>query len=91
MLWLYSMTTRRDPTGHVWGESQRITLAEALKAATLEGAYASFEEHDKGSIEPGKLADLVVLDGDPLTLPPDAWLAIKVERTMLGGSWVYEA
>jgi Amidohydrolase family len=43
MLWLYSMTTRRDPTGHVWGENQRITLAEALRAATLNGAYASFE------------------------------------------------
>lgn len=91
MLWLYSMTTRRDPTGHVWGESQRITLAEALRAATLDGAYASFEEHDKGSIEPGKLADLVVLAADPLALPPETWLGIKVERTMLGGAWVYEA
>ena len=91
MLWLYSMTTRRDPTGHVWGESQRITLTEALRAATLDGAYASFEEHDKGSLEPGKLADLVVLQGDPLALPPEAWLAIKVQRTMLGGAWVYES
>jgi predicted amidohydrolase YtcJ len=91
MLWLYSLTTRRDPSGHVWGERQRITLQEALRAATLDGAHASFEEHDKGSIEPGKLADLVVLERDPLNTPAEEWLSIKVERTMLGGSWVYEA
>ncbi|HMK85521.1 MAG TPA: amidohydrolase [Steroidobacteraceae bacterium] len=91
MLWLYSETTRRDPTGHVWGERQRITLAEALKSMTLDGAYASFEEHDKGSIEPGKLADLVVLEEDPIELPAERWQGIKVERTMLGGQWVYEA
>lgn len=91
MLWLYSETTRRDPTGHVWGERQRITLPEALRSATLDGAYASFEEHEKGSIEPGKLADLVVLEQDPLTVPAEQWLDIKVERTLLGGNWVYEA
>ncbi|MGB6309455.1 MAG: amidohydrolase [Steroidobacteraceae bacterium] len=91
MLWLYSMTTRRDPTGHVWGASQRITLPEALRAATLDGAYASFEEHDKGSIEPGKFADLAVLSGDPLSEPPERWMDIKVERTMLGGRWVFES
>jgi predicted amidohydrolase YtcJ len=91
MLWLYSLTTRRDPTGHVWGASQRITLTEALRAATLDGAYASYEERDKGSLEPGKLADLVVLEGDPISVPPEAWLGIKVQRTMLGGSWVYES
>jgi predicted amidohydrolase YtcJ len=91
MLWLYSLTTRRDPTGHVWGKSQRITLPEALHSATLDGAYASFEERDKGSIEPGKLADLVVLDKDPLRVPAEQWMDIKVERTMLGGNWVYES
>src|SRR5260370_5923564 len=91
MLWLYSMTTRRDPTGHVWGATQRITLPEALRSATLDGAYASFEEHDKGTIEPGKLADLVVLRDDPFAAPAEQWLDIKVERTMLGGRWVYES
>jgi predicted amidohydrolase YtcJ len=91
MLWLYSMTTRRDPTGHVWGATQRITLPEAVRSATLDGAYASFEEHDKGTIEPGKLADLVVLKDDPFAAPPEHWLDIKVERTMLGGRWVYES
>jgi predicted amidohydrolase YtcJ len=91
MLWLYSMTTRQDPTGHVWGAEQRITLAEAVRAATLDGAHASFEEHDKGSIEPGKLADLAVLSADPFKVPADELLKIKVLRTMLGGRWVYES
>jgi predicted amidohydrolase YtcJ len=91
MLWLYSMTTRRDPTGHVWGATQRITLPEAVRSATVDGAYASFEEHDKGTIEPGKLADLVVLQVDPFAVPAEQWLGIKVERTMLGGRWVYES
>jgi len=91
MLWLYSMTTRRDPTGHAWGATQRITLPEAVRSATLDGAYSSFEEHDKGTIEPGKLADLVVLEDDPFAAPAEHWLDIKVERTMLGGRWVYES
>ena len=91
MLWLYSMTTRRDPAGHVWGAPQRITLPEAVKSATLDGAYASFEEHDKGTLENGKLADLVVLQEDPFSVPAEHWLDIKVERTMLGGKWVYES
>lgn len=91
MLWLYSMTTRRDPAGHVWGPAQRITLIEALRSATLSGAHASFEEHDKGSIEPGKLADFAVLQQDPFALEAERWQEIKVERTMLGGQWVYES
>ena len=91
MLWLYSETTRRDPTGHVWGEQQRITVNEALHSMTVNGAYASFEEHQKGSIAPGKLADLTVLEQDPLATPAELWLGIKVQRTMLGGKWVYES
>jgi predicted amidohydrolase YtcJ len=91
MLWLYSETTRRDPSGHVWGGNQRITVPEALRSMTLNGAYASFEEHDKGSIEPGKLADLAVLEKDPLAVPAEQWMDIKVERTLLGGKWVFEA
>jgi hypothetical protein len=85
------MTTRRDPTGHLWGETQRITLAEAVRSATIDGAHASFEERDKGSIEAGKLADLVVLKQDPFAVPAEELQAIKVERTMLGGRWVYES
>ena len=90
MLWLYSQITRRDPTGHIWGDRQRISVREALESMTQDGARASFEEHDKGSIEPGKLADLAVLEKDPLSSPPEEWMDIKVERTMLGGKWVFE-
>lgn len=58
---------------------------------TLHGAYASFEERLKGSIEAGKLADLVVLGRDPLREPPSSLVTIPIERTMVGGRWVYES
>jgi hypothetical protein len=77
--------------GRVWGPRQKITVEEALRACTLNGAYASFEEHEKGSLEPGKLADLVVLGRNPLTEEPASLISIPVERTMVGGRWVYEA
>ena len=84
------MVTRTDLDGHVWGPKQKITVQEALRVGTLNGAYASWEEHLKGSIEPGKLADLVVLDRNPLTEDPSTLVTIPVERTMVGGRWVYE-
>ena len=58
---------------------------------TIHGAWASFEEHLKGSLEPGKLADLVVLGQDPLRVDPSKLVAVPVERTMAGGRWVYES
>ena len=58
---------------------------------TLNGAYASFEEKRKGSIEPGKLADLVVLGRDPLKETPSSLVSIPIERTMAGGRWMYES
>jgi predicted amidohydrolase YtcJ len=61
------------------------------RLATIDGAYSSFEEHDKGSIEPGKAADLVVLQGDPFVAAAEHWMDIKVQRTMLGGRWVFES
>jgi predicted amidohydrolase YtcJ len=91
MLWLRSEVTRRDASGHIWGANQRITVEEAIRCSTVHGAYASFEEHIKGSLEPGQLADLVVWDHDLLTIDPAGLLSVKPERTMLGGRWVYEA
>jgi predicted amidohydrolase YtcJ len=64
---------------------------EALRVCTLNGAWASFEEQDKGSLEPGKLADLVVLGRDPLAEDPQTLVTIPVERTLVGGRWVYES
>ena len=57
----------------------------------MNGAYASFEENIKGTIEPGKLADLVVLTKDPFKTEAQAITEISVERTMAGGKWVYES
>jgi predicted amidohydrolase YtcJ len=91
MMALQSMVTRTAMNGKVWGPQQRITIEEALRVCTLNGAYASFEEHVKGSLEPGKLADLVVLGRDPLAEDPSSLITIPVERTMVGGRWVYEA
>jgi hypothetical protein len=91
MLALQSAVTRTDWTGRVWGFSQRITVEEAIRVSTWHGAYASFEEDHKGSLEPGKLADLVVLGADPTATDPAALRRIPVERTMVGGRWVYEA
>jgi hypothetical protein len=91
MMALQSMVTRTALDGTVWGPRQKITIEEALRVCTLHGAYASFEEHDKGSLEPGKLADLVVLGRNPLTEDPSNLVSIPVERTMAGGRWVYES
>ena len=91
MMALTSMMTRTDIRGTTWGASQRITFDEALKVLTVNGAYASFEEHLKGSLAVGKVADLVVLARDPRTVPAIEIVNVKIERTMVGGRWVYEA
>jgi hypothetical protein len=91
MMALQSEVTRTDMDGHVWGANQRISVEEAIFAGTMNGAYASYEENLKGSIEPGKLADLVVLGRDPFTEDVSTLVTIPVERTMVGGKWVYES
>ncbi|HEU4516672.1 MAG TPA: amidohydrolase [Steroidobacteraceae bacterium] len=91
MMALQSMVTRTDIAGKTWGPRQKITVEEALRVCTLNGAYASFEEHEKGSLEPGKLADIVVLGRDPLAEDPASLVTIPIERTMVGGRWVYES
>jgi predicted amidohydrolase YtcJ len=91
MMALQSAVTRTDSNGNLWGPAQRITVEEALRTQTLHGAYASFEEKSKGSIERGKLADLVILGRDPLREDPGILIQIPVERTMVGGRWVFEA
>lgn len=69
---------------------QSISREAALRAATIEGAYLTLEENDKGSIEPGKLADLAVLSADPLICPEDDLKDITADLTMVGGRIVYE-
>jgi predicted amidohydrolase YtcJ len=91
MMWLQSQLTRRDIQGNVWGANQRLTLPEAIRCGTVNGAYAAFEEDRKGAIQPGQLADLVVLSQDPFKTDPSELLKIQVERTMVGGVWKYQS
>ncbi len=82
--------TRKTMTGDVVGPSERITLEQALYAYTMGGAYASFEEKTKGSLEPGKLADLVVWDQNPFGAQPEQIRAMKARMTMIDGEIVFE-
>jgi len=91
MMALRSEVTRTDSKGNVWGPRQRISVEEAIRVGTINGAYASYEENIKGSIEAGKLADLVVLGRDPFKVDPMELIDIPVERTMVGGKWVWES
>ena len=91
MMALRSEVTRTDSHGNLWGPRQRVTVEEAIRVGTINGAYASFEEHQKGSIAAGKLADLVVLGRDPTRVDPMSLIDIPIERTMVGGRWVYES
>jgi predicted amidohydrolase YtcJ len=85
------MVTRTDSNGRLWGPKQKIRIDEALRVTTVNGAYASFEERLKGSLEVGKLADLVVLGKNPLETDPFHLIEIPVERTMAGGRWRWES
>ena len=90
LLGIQSCVTRIDSSGKLWGANQRVTVEEALKIYTINGAYASFEEATKGSIKAGKLADLVVLGADPTEVDPESIKDIPVEMTIVGGKTVYE-
>jgi len=91
MMAIQSMVTRKDMQGRVWGPSQKVSVTEAMQICTMNGAYASFEENIKGSLTPGKLADIVVLEADPHDVDPDQIVNVKVLRTILGGRSTYEA
>jgi predicted amidohydrolase YtcJ len=88
---IQSMVTRKDFAGRVWGPSQRITIDQALKICTVNGAFASFEEKEKGAITAGMLGDFVILAEDPHEVDPDRIKEIQVVRTVVGGTTMYEA
>jgi hypothetical protein len=88
---LWAAITRRTEGGRQLGPEQCVSREEAIRMYTINAAYLSFEEHLKGSIEPGKLADLIVVDRDILTCPVDEIKEARVLRTILGGRMVYEA
>jgi predicted amidohydrolase YtcJ len=90
---IFAAVTRTQPGligASVWHPEQLISMAEAIRCYTLEGAYAEFMEHRKGSITPGKLADLCVLSKNILEAPPQKILETQVVMTIFDGKIVYE-
>ena len=90
---IYAAVTRQtldggNPMG--WIPKQKISVVDAIKGYTINNAYAAFEEKEKGSIEPGKLADMVVLSDDILTIKPEKIQNVKVLMTVFDGKIVYE-
>ena len=91
LMGIQGMVTRKGWDGTTWGVNQRITVDEAIKVNTINGAYASHEETLKGSISAGKLADFVVLADDPHTVSPDKIKDIQIVRTAVGGTTMHQA
>src|SRR6185436_17697880 len=85
LMGIQGMVTRTGWDGKTWGANQRITVDEAIRVNTLNGAFASHEESLKGSISAGKLADFVLLADDPHTVSPDKIKDIKIVGTVVGG------
>lgn len=87
----YASVTRRLPSEAEFFPGQAMTRAEALRSYTLDAAYAAFEESSKGSLVPGKLADIVVLSDNILECPAESILKTRVIMTILNGRIVYQA
>jgi len=88
LLAAWSVVNRQTSGGKVVGPHQRVGVEQALRAITIDAAWQIFRDHELGSITPGKLADLVVLDKDPLS-HGKTLRDIKVEQTLIGGVTVY--
>jgi hypothetical protein len=87
---IYAAVTRRAESGQYLSPEERISAKQALAMYTINAAYASFEENIKGSITPGKLADMVVLSDDPIKSPPERIKDIRVEMAIIDGKVVWE-
>jgi len=90
LLGIWGAVTRLSGSGRVYGPEQRIGIMDAIRLYTWNGAYASFEEEIKGSIEPGKLADLVALNGRILDVDANGIKDLEVALTMIDGEPVYQ-
>jgi predicted amidohydrolase YtcJ len=94
ILGIHAAVTRQtidgaNPDG--WVPGQKVTVEEALRAYTIEGAYASYDEDNRGQLRAGMLADFVVLDRDLTSIDVDDIAATQVLRTVVGGVTVYDA
>lgn len=90
MVGLYAAVTRKGVSGAVYAPEERLTMEEAIIGYTRNGAYLTFEEDIKGTLEPGMLADMIVLSDDLLTIDPERIMDVEVETTILGGRVVFE-
>jgi predicted amidohydrolase YtcJ len=90
LMGIQGMVTRTGWDGKTWGANQRITVDDALRVVTINGAYATHEESIKGSIAEGKLADFVMLAEDPHTVSPERIKDIEIVRTIVGGETTYQ-
>lgn len=91
LLQIYRAVTRIDSSGKtVWHPHERITLAEAIKAYTIGSAYGTFREHELGTLEVGKLADIVVLERNLFDIPEEEIPNTKVQLTIVAGNVVFE-
>lgn len=90
MVGLYAAVTRKGKSGTVYGADEAITIQEAIKGYTRNGAYLTREERTKGTLEPGKLADFTVLNENALTTDPSKLLGVAVDLTVMGGRVVYQ-
>ena len=91
LMGIQGMVTRTGWDGTTWGANQRVTVDEAIRINTFNGAYASHEESIKGSVTAGKHADFVMLADDPHTVSPDKIKDIRIARTVVGGATMYQA
>ena len=87
---IYAAVTRKGMSGRVFGADEAITIEEAIQGYTIKGAYLGFEEDIKGSLEPGKLADMIVLSKDILTVDAEEIMGIEIEQTYVGGNLVFQ-
>jgi predicted amidohydrolase YtcJ len=85
----YASVTRRMADGRAFHPEQRMSREEALRAGTLAAAWAAFEDPIKGSLAPGKLADVTVLSHDILSIPEEEIRAARVDATIVGGEVLY--
>ena len=91
---VYAAVTRatldgKNPGG--WFPEQKLSVAEAVEAYTMGSAYAEFQENEKGSITPGKLADMVLLDEDIFSIPPEKIREVGVLKTFVGGKLIFDS
>jgi predicted amidohydrolase YtcJ len=86
---LYAAITRKGSSGRVFGPDEAVSRQQAIEMYTRDGAYFTWEEHQKGTLEAGKYADMIVLNRDPLTVSPEQLLKTQVDLTIVGGRIVY--